>query len=125
MQTYDDVVARPEQAVSAVLSWIGHGDVGKGIAAVKPEHRTQVDAGPSASDSVEPELARVFDDLYAAIQAGKGFSRALLTTLNDTNQKLLPTLTKRQHEVAAYQMRLASKRKRPPEPIHGLPKLPR
>jgi hypothetical protein len=123
MQTYDDVITRPDQIVGAVLGWVGHGDIEAGIAAVKPEHRTQVDSG--TSDTVEPALARVFDDLYAAVQAGKGFSRALLTTLNDTNQKLLPELSKRQREVAAYQMRLAKKGKRAPEPVHGLPKLPR
>ena len=123
MQTYDQVIARPDQVVGSVLRWIGHGDVDKGVAAVKPGYRTQVDSG--SSDTVEPALARVFDELYAAVQAGKGFSRALLTTLNDTNQKLLPILTRRQHEVAAYQMRLAGKGKRPPEPVHGLPKLPR
>lgn len=127
MQTYDDVIARPQQVVSAVLSWIGDGDgdgdVDKAVAAVKPENRTQVDSG--SSDTIEPELARVFDDLYAAVAAGGGFSSALLKTLNDTNQELLPRLSKLQHAVASYQMRLAAKGKRKPEPIHGLPKLPR
>ncbi|KIG17660.1 hypothetical protein DB30_02935 [Enhygromyxa salina] len=123
MHTYEAVISKPESVVSGVLGWIGHGDVEKAVAAVKPEHRTQVDSG--RSDSIEPALARVFDDLYAAVAAGKGFSRALLGTLNDTNQRLLPRLTKLQHEVAAYQMRLAARGKRRPEPIHGLPKLPR
>ncbi|PRQ06455.1 hypothetical protein [Enhygromyxa salina] len=123
MQTYDSVITRPEQVVSSVLGWIGLGDVDRAIAAVKPENRTQVDSG--TSDTVEPALARVFDDLYAAVAAGKGFSTALLRTLNDTNQQLLPRLTKLQHAVAAYQMRLAARGKRTPEPIHGLPKLTR
>jgi hypothetical protein len=120
MQTYDDVLARPEPIVASVLAWIGHGDIEAAVAAVKPQNRTQVDSGES--DSVEPELARVFDDLYAAIAEGKGFSGALLRTLNATNQSLLPRLTKLQQEVAAYQMREASKHKRKVEPIVGLPK---
>jgi hypothetical protein len=123
MQTYDDVLARPGPIIASVLEWIGtvsQSDIEAAVAAVKPENRTQVDSGES--DSVEPELAKVFDDLYAAIAEGKGFSGALLRTLNDTNQSLLPRLTKLQQEVAAYQMREAAKHRRKPEPIVGLPK---
>jgi hypothetical protein len=120
LQTYDDVLAQPGPIVASVLEWIGLGDIEAAVAAVKPENRTQVDSGES--DSVEPELAQVFDDLYAAIREGKGFSTTLLRTLNETNQSLLPRLTKLQHEVAAYQMREAAKHKRKPEPIVGLPK---
>jgi hypothetical protein len=122
MQTYDDVLVRPGPIITSVLEWIGtvgQSDIEAAVAAVKPENRTQVDSGES--DSVEPELARVFDDLYAAIAEGKGFSSALLRTLNATNQSLLPQLTKLQHEVAAYHMREAAKHKRKPEPVAGLP----
>lgn len=121
LHTYDDVVERPQEIVASVLDWIGHGDVDAAVAAVKPENRTQVDSGES--DTVEPELARVFDELYAAVKAGEGFSRALLDTLNATNQKLLPRLTKLQHEVAAFHMRHAAKAKtkRRPEDVAGLP----
>lgn len=122
MQTYDDVLARPGPIVASVLEWIGHGDIEAAVAAVKPENRTQTDSGES--DSVEPKLAQVFDDLYAAIAEGKGFSAALLRTLNETNQLLVPHLTKLQQEVATFQMREAAKQKhkRKPEPIVGLPK---
>jgi hypothetical protein len=122
MQTYDDVLARPGPIITSVLEWIGtvsHGDIDAAVAAVKPENRTQVDNGES--DSVEPELARVFDDLYAAIAEGKGFSGTLLRTLNDTNQSLLPRLAQLQQEVATYQMREAAKSRRKPEPVAGLP----
>lgn len=119
MQTYDDVLARPGPIIASVLQWIGQGDVDAAVAAVKPENRTQVDNGESAS--VEPELAKVFDDLYGAIAEGKGFSGALLRTLNATNQSLLPRLTKLQQQVAAYQMREAQRLKRKPEPVAGLP----
>lgn len=125
MQTYDDVLARPGPIIASVLEWIGAvspSDIEAAVAAVKPENRTQIDSGES--ESVEPELVKVFDDLYAAIAEGKGFSGALLRTLNETNQSLLPRLTKLQQEVAAYQIREASKHKnkRKPEPIVGLPK---
>lgn len=121
MQTYDEVLAEPKRVITRVLEWIGQGDIEAAVAAVKPENRTQVDRGES--ESVEPKLAQVFDDLYAAVGEGKGFSPALLRTLNDTNQSLLPTLTKLQTEVAAYQMREASKRKQKLklEDVAGLP----
>ncbi len=120
LHTYDDVLARPGPIVASVLEWIGKGDIEAAVAAVKPEARTQVDSGESSS--VEPALAKVFDDLYGAVAEGKGFSGALLRALNETNQALLPRLTKLQHELAAYQMRDAARRKVKPEPIAGLPK---
>ncbi|HLT38017.1 MAG TPA: hypothetical protein VK034_17145 [Enhygromyxa sp.] len=120
LQTYAEVIERPRPIVTAVLEWIGGGDIEAAVAAVKPENRTQID--PGESDAVEPELARVFDDLYAAVALGQGFSAALLRTLNDTNQKLLPRLAKLQREVAAFQMREAARHKHEPGPIPGLPK---
>ncbi len=120
LQTYDQVLSDPENTIGAVLRWIGHGDVEAGAAAVKPEHRTQV--RPS-SDSVPPKLAQVFDDLYAAVQAGKGIANTLLRTLNDTNQSLLPELTQLQRKVAQSQIsrqRKAGAKGRPID-IEGLP----
>lgn len=119
LQVYDDVLERPQEIIASVLEWIGHGDVEAAVAAVKPEARTQVDSG--SSDAVEPALAKVFDDLYAAVKAGKGFSPALLKTLNDTNQAMLPRLSELQRAVAAYQMRQAAQQRRKPGPIPGLP----
>jgi hypothetical protein len=119
LQTYDDVIARPQAIIASVLEWIGSGDVEAAVAAVKPENRTQVDTGES--EPIEPELARVFDELYAAVAVGKGFSSSLLRMLNDTNQAMLPRLAKLQQEVAAFQLRSAAKHKRKPGPIPGLP----
>ncbi len=72
-----------------------------------------------------PELAQVFDDLYAGVAAGQGISGALLRTLNETNQKLLPELTQLQTKVARSQMQLQAKAKVQPPPIEieGLPDL--
>ncbi|MEM6995607.1 MAG: hypothetical protein AAF721_34165, partial [Myxococcota bacterium] len=55
LQTYDEVLAHPEKVIGRVLGKIGHGDVEKAVAAVKPENRTQE---RPESDTVEPELAR-------------------------------------------------------------------
>ena len=72
-----------------------------------------------------PELARVFDDLYAAVAEGKGFGNALLRTLNDTNQTLLPELTRLQTKVAQSQIqrRAAAGKKVKPMDVEGLPEI--
>ncbi len=119
LQAYDDVLEQPERVVGSVLEWIGSGDIDKAVAAVKPENRTQVDS--PGTDSIEPRFARVFDDLYEAVKAGKGLSKALLQTLNDTNIALLPRLTEIQREVAAYQIQTSMRSKARPGPIPGLP----
>lgn len=120
LQTYDDVLERPEVAVARVLEKAGAGNLDDALAAVRPDRRTQ---SRPESDSVEPKLARVFDDLYAAVAESKGFSGALLRTLNDTNQALLPELTKLQHEVARSQIERSAKSKNKADPIEitGLP----
>lgn len=122
LQTYDQVLADPEAVIGNVLRWIGHGDVEAAVAAVKPDNRTQV---RPQSDSVEPKLAQVFDDLYAAIDAGKGIANTLLRTLNETNQALLGELTKLQTEVARSQMIRSAKAgaKGKPIEIEGLPEV--
>jgi hypothetical protein len=116
LQTYDSVLAEPERIVREVLAWIGTGDVEAAVAAIKPERRTQ---HRPTSDAVEPALAQVFDDLYAAVGEGKGFSKALLATLNATNQRLLPQLVETQRRVLQS---LAKLQRRPAEGIEGLPR---
>jgi len=122
LQTYDQVLADPAAIIGRVLTWVGRGDVEAAVAAVKPKNRTQV---RPESTSVEPKLARVFDDLYAAVYEGKGIANALLRTLNDTNQALLPELARLQTEVARSQMqrhvKLGTKVK--PLEIDGLPEV--
>jgi len=119
LQTYDQVLGDPAATIGAALRWIGRGDV---EAAVKPEHRTQTRPD---SDSVPPALARVFDDLYAGVAAGHGIGGALLRTLNETNHKLLPELTRMQMKVAHAQMQQQARAKVQPPPIEieGLPDL--
>jgi hypothetical protein len=122
LQAYDQVLDDPEGTIGRVLAWIGRGDVEAAVAAVKPSNRTQV---RPESASVEPKLARVFDDLYAAIAEGKGIANTLLRTLNDTNQALLPQLAKLQTDVARSQMlrqaKVGSRGK--PIDIEGLPEV--
>ncbi len=119
LMTYEQVLAEPERVVRETLEWIGAGDIDGAIAAVKPERRTQRETETHEPSTIDPSLARVFDDLYAAVAAGKGFSKALLATLNAMNQRLLPQLIDLQRRVVASRSHVGPKRKA--EAIDGLP----
>ncbi len=116
LQTYDDVLAHPDKVIGRVLGKIGLGDIDAAVAAVKPENRTQE---RPESDSLEPELTRVFDDLYQAVADGSGIKDSLLRDLNATNKRLIPRLTELQTKV----MRSVAKSGNRPkaEPVEGLP----
>jgi hypothetical protein len=128
LQSYDQVLATPEPFVLRALAGIagpegGALDLAAAAESIKPENRTQhaVD-----STSIEPQLARVFDDLYAAVEAGKGFSSPFLKTLNETNKQLLPRLRDEQQKVARSHQAHAAARKKlgktvPGKGIEGLP----
>jgi hypothetical protein len=120
LQAYDQILDDPEKVIGEVLRWIGEGDAEAGARAVKPDNRTQT---RPESDSIEPKLARVFDDLYAAVAEGNGISSALLRTLNETNQALLPELTRLQTMVAKSQLERRAKAggKVGPMGVEGLP----
>ena len=116
LMTYEQVLADPERQVRDTLEWIGSGDIEAAVAAVKPERQTQRES--TSNSALDPSLARVFDDLYGAVRAGKGFSKALLSSLNAMNKRLLPQLVD-------LQRRLVAGRTRPSgavaEAIDGLP----
>ena len=119
--SYANVLADPEATIAAVLEWIGRGDLGAALTAVKPEHRTQ--DRPASTTTLAPEDARAFDDLYAAVADGTIFaSNALLKQLSATNQRLLPELS--QLQARALQAEIEHARAHPgppPAPIAGLP----
>lgn len=120
LQTYDQVLSDPRRVITDVLGWIGKGDVEAAVAAVKPEHRTTV---RPESETVEPRIAKVFDDLYEAVAAGQGISGTLLATLNKTNLELLPKLVELQSEVARWEMQQPRAPGAKPEAVAGLPEL--
>lgn len=97
VQSYEGLLADPDKVVREVVRWIGRGDADAALAAVKPENRTQF---RPPSDTVEPEIAAVFDEFYAALHAGKGLSAPMLERLNKTNDVVAP-------RIAQWQRRLA------------------
>ncbi|MCY1008022.1 hypothetical protein OV079_21175 [Nannocystis pusilla] len=97
VQSYEGLLAEPQRVVRDVLKWIGKGDAETALAAVKPEHRTQ---HRPPSDSVEPEIAAVFDEFYAALHAGKGLTAPMLEKLNKTNELVAPRIAQWQRKLA-------------------------
>jgi hypothetical protein len=102
VQSYEGLLADPERVIRDVLKWVGKGDADRAVAAVKPEHRTQ---RRPESTTVEPAIAEVFDQFYAALHAGKGLEAALLQKLNETNEVLAP-------RIHAVQLRLREQGRR-------------
>lgn len=87
LHTYEQVLADPEACIGRVLAMIGRGDRAAAIAAVKPSARTQT---VPPSDSVEPRIARVFDELYHAVEARTPIAGALLQLFVETHRELQP-----------------------------------
>ena len=111
LSTYSQVLADPAPFVRRALEGVEGVEgvnLDAAVSAIKPESQTQSEG---ESETVEPKLAKVFDDLYAAVEAGKGFSSALLSTLNETNRSLLPRLHEIQGKVAqSHQAHAAARR---------------
>ncbi|MCA9681332.1 MAG: hypothetical protein KC457_03985 [Myxococcales bacterium] len=110
VQSYDGLLADPEAVIRKTLGWLGDPDidVDKAIAAVDPEHRTQRRAeaeAPVGEDSVEPEYAAIFDELFATIHAGQGLPMALIQRLNQINHQLVPRIHAAQQAVHEDQQR--------------------
>jgi hypothetical protein len=114
VQSYEGLLADPERVVREVLKWIGKGDADAALAAVKPEHRTQ---HRPPSDSIEPEIAEVFDEFYAALHAGKGLSAPMLEKLNKTNETVAPRIAQWQRQLGedARRRRVIKAEKAKPE----------
>jgi hypothetical protein len=88
-QSYDGLMRDPERVIRDTIAWLGRGDARAALAAPKPQHRH---FERPASDSVEPAVARVFDELYAAIDQRRELTNSLLRDLNETNERLMPLL---------------------------------
>jgi hypothetical protein len=95
-QSYDGLLRDPERVIHDTLAWLGRGDAKAALATPKPQHR-HFQRPPS--DSVEPAVAEVFDELYATIDQRRELSNALLRKLNETNERLLPLLEENSRRV--------------------------
>jgi hypothetical protein len=96
LQTYEQVLEDPATHVGRAFAMlrergvpIDDARIEAAIAAVKPSARTQV---ARHSDSVEPHIAQIFDDLYGAIERGRAVDGSLLRTLVETQRELMPQI---------------------------------
>jgi hypothetical protein len=97
VQSYDGLLADPERVIFDTLQWIGSGDRTGAVAAVKPKNRTQ---SRPESTSLDPEIAEVFDLLYATIHERRPLTGAFVGKLNETNVKLAPRIAEAQRAIA-------------------------
>lgn len=126
VQSYDGLLDDPEAVIRKTLAWIGdaQADPDKAVAAVEPRNRTQK---RPESNSIEPEYAALFDELYAMIHAGKGLEHAFIAKLNETNRELMPRVQAAQKAVADDQLERRKRRAEraaaglAPEPDDSLP----
>jgi hypothetical protein len=112
-QSYDGLMRDPERVIRDTIAWLGRGDARAALAAPKPQHRH---FERPASDSVEPAVARVFDELYAAIDQRRELTGSLLRELNETNDRLMPQLEENSRRVMADVQRRRSARAQPADP---------
>lgn len=101
VETFDRLLAEPEQVIRAALGWLSGGDleeanVERATGAVKPEHRTfeRAEPDPSATELIDAEAQSVFDALYDAVQERSGLTPELLSRMSATQQRLLPELAR-------------------------------
>jgi hypothetical protein len=105
-QSYDGLLRDPERVIRETIGWLGRGDAERALAAPKPERRN---FQRPASSSVSPEVAEVFDELYATIDQQRELSHAFLLKLNETNERLTPLLEENSRRVMADVVRRRQK----------------
>jgi len=88
LMAYDRLVQDPTDTTRRLISFLGDGDWDAAQRAVHAEYRTQQQ---TQSDTVEPEIAAVFDELYDLVYRRK-FRLNYLNTLKATNEKLTPKI---------------------------------
>jgi hypothetical protein len=97
-QSYDGLLREPDRVIRETLAWLGRGDAGRALATPKPERRT---FQRPESSSVPPEVAEVFDELYATIDQRRELAQSFLLKLNETNERLTPLLEENAGRVMA------------------------
>ena len=110
VQSYDGLLADPAAVIRRTLEWIGDPevDIDKAIAAVEPRNRTQV---RPESDTLEPEFAAIFDELYERIHGGGGLEMSFIRKLNEANVELAPRIKAAQKAVHEDQLARRERRR--------------
>lgn len=99
VQTYDGLLSDPERVISRTLGWLGRGDLQKACEQVRPARRT---FRRPESSSLPASVTSVFDEFYAALDAGGSLSPNLLEKLNETNDELSPLFEEHERKLEAH-----------------------
>ena len=117
LSTYDALLRDPEKVVTETLKWLGDGDPVAALAAVNPEHRTQ-EGGHS--ESFEPKIAELCDELYSVIDRRKPLEMSFINRLNECDDVLMPLILQaearigpRVEAVKQHLLKTAAARKEP------------
>lgn len=92
VQSYDGLLRDVDGVIGRVLKWLGQGDVGAAVAAVKPEHRTQKAPQIDVEDCLDEHVAQLCDELYTRIDEGRGLEPNFIAELNRINESLRPQI---------------------------------
>jgi hypothetical protein len=109
-QSYDGLMRDPERVIHDTIGWLGRGDAKGALATPKTQYRH---FERPRSDSVEPAVAEVFDELYTAIDRRRELTNSLLLKLNETNERLQPLLEENSRRVMADVHRRRAARAQP------------
>ncbi|MCA9718823.1 MAG: hypothetical protein H6713_40480 [Myxococcales bacterium] len=102
VQSFDRLLAEPEEIIGRVLDWIGRRDrLAQAVAAVRPEHRTQRAPPLADEERFDDDAARVCDELYERVDDGRGLEPDFIRALNELNARLQPELRRRAQAVRA------------------------
>ncbi|MFW6051995.1 MAG: hypothetical protein ACODAU_12535 [Myxococcota bacterium] len=112
MLAYESVLAEPDALIPEAIEWLGGGDVDAAVAVADPASRTQKAAPETDPDpGIEPDVARIFDALYAHVRDRRELTGDFIDELNATNERLAPRIAQALKAVRADAERRRAERR--------------
>lgn len=116
VQSYDGLLRDPKAVITETLGWLGEGDLEAGIAAVKPQNRTQKrEEQDDPGAELGADVLAAFDLLYMAIDERRPLTPELIGKFNHTQMALGPRIQEAQKAVAIDQQRRTGRGRKDPK----------
>lgn len=92
--SYDRLVREPQATISAVLRWLGDGDLAKAFAAIEPDHRTQLadETAADLGDALTSAEQCTLVELWSRIDREEPLSGTFVEEMNALDRRLRPKL---------------------------------